>query len=122
MKKKGMRIATALAVVASLALVVPASAGQAVKSTLKIKEIGATGAKGTLVSKQSKCEKRRKVALRFQGEYTPVRIGADKTNKKGRWKVSATLERGFYYATVAPVKRGDVKCAGAESKSVRFTG
>ena len=123
MTSKATRIAAAIAVVASLALVVPASAGPAVKSTLKITEIKASGASGKLVSKEAKCEKRRKVALKFSGEYTPVRVGTDKTDRKGRWSVDARLDdAGFYFATTAPVKRGDTKCAGAESKSVRFTG
>ena len=123
MRYKGIRISIALALVATLALVVPASAGPAVKSTLKIKSISASGASGKLVSKEPKCEKRRKVALKFSGEYTPVRVGTDKTDKKGRWSVNVPLEdAGFYYATTGPVKRGDVKCRGAESKSVRFSG
>jgi hypothetical protein len=123
MTKKGIRISAVVAAVASLALIVPASAAPGVKSTLKIKQISATGASGTLSSKEAKCEKRRKVALKFSGEYTPVRVGTDKTNRKGRWSIDARLDdAGFYFATVAPVKRGAVKCRGAESKSVRFNG
>jgi hypothetical protein len=123
MRKKGMRISAALAVVASLALVVPASAGKAVKSTLKIQEITATGAKGKIVSKKAKCERRRKVALKFSGEYSAVRVGTDKTNRRGRWKISVPVDdAGFYFATTGPAKRGSTKCAGAESKSVRFSG
>ena len=123
MRNKGIRISAALALVAMLALVAPASAGPAVKSTLKIKQLSATGASGKLVSKQAKCEKRRKVALKFSGEYTPVRVGTDKTNRKGRWSIDLTnADEGFYYATTAPVKRGSVKCRGAESKSVRLAG
>ena len=123
MTKKGTRTALILAAIASLALVVPASAGPAVKSTLKIKQLDATGASGTLGSKEAKCEKRRKVALMFSGEYTPVRVGKDKTNRKGRWDINVQLDdEGFYYAKTKGVKRGAVKCAKAESKSVRFTG
>ncbi|HEX2128313.1 MAG TPA: hypothetical protein VHF58_03745 [Solirubrobacterales bacterium] len=123
MRKKGTRIALTLAAIASLALVVPASAGPGVKSTLKIKQINATGASGTLKSKEAKCQKRRKVALKFSGEYTPVKVGTDKTNKKGRWSIDVRLDdEGFYFATTAPAKRGKVKCRGAESKSVRFNG
>lgn len=122
MRKKGIRIAMALAVTASLALVVPASAGPAVKSKLRITQLDASGATGKLVSKESKCEKRRKVALKFSGEYTPVRVGTDKTNRKGRWSINVQLDEGFYFATTAPVKRGDTKCSGAKSKSVHFTG
>jgi hypothetical protein len=123
MRKNGMRTAGALALVASLALVVPASAGPAVKTTLRIKQIDATGASGKLGSRTAKCEKRRKVSLLFSGEYTPVRVGSDKTDKKGRWDVNARLDdEGFYYVKTAGVKRGAVKCKKAESKSVRFTG
>jgi hypothetical protein len=123
MRKHGIRISTALAVVASLALVVPATAGQPVKAKLKITEVSATGAKGTLKSKKLKCQKRRKVALKLQGEYSSTRVGTDKTNRRGRWKVNATLQQGeYYFATAAPVKRGDVKCRGTASNSVQFTG
>ena len=74
------------------------------------------------MSKEAKCEKRRKVALKVTTEYSPTRVGTDKTNRKGKWSIDVRLDEGFYFATVAPVKRGDTKCAGAESKSVRFTG
>jgi hypothetical protein len=123
MKQKGMRTAAALAAIASLALVAPASAGPAVKSTLKLKQLSATGASGKLVSKEAKCEKRRKVALKFSGEYSTVRIGKAKTNKKGKWTINATVdEPGIYFATTGPVKRGKVKCRGAESKTRQFSG
>ena len=123
MTMKGTRIATVLAAIAALALVVPASAAPAVKTKVTITQITATGAKGTVTSRNAKCEKRRKVALHFSGEYTLVRIGTDKTNRKGKWSVNAPVaERGLYIATTKAVKRGDVKCARGRSKAVRFSG
>ena len=123
MSKKGTRIATVLAAIAALALVVPASAAPTVKSTLKIKSISATGAKGTLSSKESACEKRRKVALIFSGEYSTVRIGTDKTDAKGRWKITKSIDdHGIYWVTTKAVDRGDVECGKAKSKIVRFNG
>jgi hypothetical protein len=119
--KKGMRIVVALAATATLGLAVPATAGQAVKSKLTLKQVTANGAKGTLSSKESKCEKRRKIELQWQGEYTPVRVAKTKTDAKGRWKIDKSItRRGYFYAVALGVERGKTTCARAESKSLRF--
>jgi hypothetical protein len=119
--KGSKRITLGLALAATLGLMAaPAPAGKATKSKLKITSLSATGAAGTLGSRKATCEKRRKVALQFQGEYTPVRVGSDKTDAKGRWKIDGNLESGIYYATTKAVKRGKTKCAAATSKNKRL--
>ena len=119
MRMKGpMRITLVLALAATLGLMAaPAPAGKATKSKLKITSLSASEASGTLSSRKAACEKRRKVVLQFSGEYTPVRVGSDKTNGQGRWKVEASLTSGTYYATTKAVKRGKTKCAAATSKN-----
>jgi hypothetical protein len=112
------RIIVALTLVGTLAfMAAPAPAGPATKSKLKITKLSSTGAAGTLSSRKAKCEKGRKVVLQFAGEYTTVRVGSDKTDGQGRWKINASLtDPGVYYAKTKAVKRGTVKCAAAESK------
>ena len=115
------KIAAALATVATLGLMAaPAPAGPATKSKLKITSLSATGAAGTLGSRKATCEKRRKVILHFSGEYTPVRVGSDKTDGQGRWQIDGSLQSGFYHATTKAVKRGKTKCAAAESRAKRL--
>jgi hypothetical protein len=116
-----MRIAAALATMATLGLMAaPAPAGKATKSKLKITSLSATGAAGTLSSRKAACEKRRKVILHFSGEYTPVRVGSDRTNGQGKWEIDANLTSGFYHATTKAVKRGKTKCRAAESRAKRL--
>jgi hypothetical protein len=112
------RIALAVALAATLGLTAaPAPAGKTTKSKLKITNLSATGAGGTVNSRKAACEKRRKVALHFSGEYTPVRVGTDKTDGQGRWEIDASLTGGIYYATTKAVKRGKTKCGAATSKN-----
>ena len=117
--KGPMRITLALALAATVGLMAaaPAPAGKATKAKLRITSLSATGAAGTLSSRKATCEKRRRVVLHFSGEYTPVRVGSDRTDGQGRWAISANLTGGFYHVTTKAVKRGKTKCAAAESRA-----
>jgi hypothetical protein len=119
-----MKIAIALATVATLGLAAaPAPAGKSktAKTKVKVTSVDATGGGGKVKSKKAPCKKGRRVSLLFSGDYSPVRVGTDKTDKKGRWEVDANVtERGIFYATVKKAKRGKTKCRPAESKGYRF--
>jgi hypothetical protein len=96
-----------------------------VKSKLTIEKLRATGASGEVNSKANKCEKRRRVTLKYVGEYGPVTIGRDTTDRKGNWKVDKRLdERGLYYARVAKkattIDGEDVTCKADASPDKRL--
>jgi hypothetical protein len=113
---KGTRVA-ALVAAAALAVAAPAGAHAPTKAKLKITKLTAQKAQGTLSSKDAACERGRKVVLRYAGEYGPVKIASDKTNRKGAWSMRVDTDfRGIFYATTA--KTAD--CAAAESKDVRL--
>jgi hypothetical protein len=119
----GRKIRTVAAIVGVGAMAFGATAAQAgkqVKTKVKIVEISATGAGGTLSSKVAKCEKRRKVTLYLSGEYSATKVGKTTTDKDGDWGVTTSLEPGFYYAKAPKLKAGNKTCAAAESKSVRL--
>jgi len=115
-RRRGLLVAALVAT--AFAGTAPAAGGaDSIKAKLKITKLSASGASGTLSSKKAKCEKRRKVTLRFVGEYGDVKIGNDKTNSKGFWKIKKTItDRGIFYATTP--KKG--KCAKATSKDKRL--
>jgi hypothetical protein len=118
---KGMRNKTTafVALIAASALIAAptATGADTVKTTLKITELTPKGAAGTVSAKKSKCEKGRKVTLKFVGEYGDVTIGSTKTNSKGAWKLKEKIsDRGIFYATAK--KKGD--CAAATSKDKRL--
>ncbi len=118
---RGMRnkiTAFAALVAASAMIAAPAATGaDTVKTKLKITELTAKGAGGTVSSKESKCEKKRKVTVKFVGEYGDVTIGSTKTGSDGSWKLKKKIsDRGIFYATAK--KKGD--CAAATSKDKRL--
>jgi hypothetical protein len=121
--KRRTAIVTALAAAAILApAAMPASAGKVTHAKLKITTLNASGAIGKLKSKQPACSQNRKVKVLFSGEYTPVTVGSDKTDRHGRWGTTKAIsDSGAFYATTKAVKRGKVKCAAETSKVVHFT-
>ena len=117
----GMRNKTtafAALIAASALIAAPAATGaDTVKTKLKITELSATGAGGTVSSKESKCEKGRKVTVKFVGEYGDVTLGSTKSDSKGSWELEKKItDRGIFYATAK--KKGD--CAAATSKDARL--
>jgi hypothetical protein len=109
----GTTIAAATAALALAAA--PAAAGGDAKSKVTVKNAGANGASGKVTSKKESCKSGRKVILFFLGEYTPIKVGADKTSKRGKWKVSKSLEDGRYFAKV----KRTAKCKADESPTER---
>jgi hypothetical protein len=111
------RLATTIAAAAAaLALAAaPAAAGGDAKSKVTVNKAGASGASGKVSSKQDSCEAGRKVTLYFLGEYTPIKVGADKTSQTGKWKVGKSLEDGRYFAKVKKTS----KCKADESSTER---
>lgn len=122
MKTKGLRTAIAALAIGALAIgAVPAQAGKAVKTKVKIASLTADGGSGTVKSKNKKCVKGRRVTLKFVGEYGDVVVGKDKTNSAGAWAVDKPLTRhGIYFATVKEKKAGKTTCAGRSSKDKRY--
>ncbi len=59
---------------------------------------------GTAESRQGRCRKGRVVTVREQRRGPDRRVGTDRTNRRGSWKVRARRARGRHYAVVA-VKR-----------------
>ena len=108
-KIKRTRGALAMVAVFALALgavgIADAGKGKRVKTKLVNTEIGPDGASGKVKSKQKACMKGRKVIVKgpapfalpsgAPGSATMVKIGTDKTNRKGRWNVSAPTGGSF---------------------------
>lgn len=115
-KKQGF----VLAAIAAMALATGAPAAtsaETIKTKVKISKLTASGASGTVSSKESKCEKGRKVTLLYAGEYGVVRIGKAKTNSSGAWKIKDKIkDRGIFFARAA--EKGS--CAEGESKDQRL--
>jgi hypothetical protein len=109
----GITIAAATAALALTAA--PATAGGDAKSKVTVSKAGANGASGKVNSKKESCEAGRKVTLYFLGEYTPIKVGADKTSDSGKWKVARSLEDGRYFAKVKKTS----KCKSDESPTER---
>jgi hypothetical protein len=122
MKTKGLRAAIAALTIGALAIgAVPAQAGKAVKTKVKIAKLTADGGSGTVKSRNKKCVKGRKVTLKFVGEYGDVVVGKDKTDKAGAWAIDKALTRnGIYFATVKEKQAGKTTCAGGSSKDKRY--
>jgi hypothetical protein len=104
-------VATALAIAA-----VPAEAGNQAKSKVTVGKAGAGGASGKVRSPDDGCEAGRKVTLYFLGEYTPIKVGSDKTAASGKWKVKKSLESGRYFAKVK--KTSDCKADASPTERV----
>ena len=65
--------------------------------------------KGTVKSKDSACEAKRKVKIKV--------IGSDKTDSKGRFKIEASgVDAGTYKVKVKKRKAGKVICEAAKTK------
>jgi hypothetical protein len=122
MDKKRFTAAIAVLAIGALPLVAaPAQAGKTVKTKVKIQQLSASGGSGIVKAKKAKCRKRRKVSLKFVGEYGDVTIGKAKTDRSGAWSVNSPLtDHGIYFATVKQKQAGKVTCAGGSSKDKHF--
>lgn len=108
--------ATAATIAALAAAAVPAHAGSDAKSKLTVGKASAGGASGKVKSPDESCEAGRKVSLFFLGEYTPIKVGKDRTAESGKWKVKKSLESGRYFAKVK--KTADCKADESPTKRV----
>jgi hypothetical protein len=88
-------------------------------------ESGGGDVKGKLDSHKRKCLKKRKVTAYRKYRGDKHKLGSDKTNKKGKWRLSFdTLKVGKYYAKVGQKDIGpnsageDQVCASAKSGKV----
>ena len=112
-------VAALLAIGVFLAGIGTAGAGNKVKSKVKITKLEPAVAKGKVVSKKARCERKRKVVLfvlpdPIYGQVgAKTKVGADKTNRKGKWKIKTSLDAGDYRAKVKPKAAGKKRCRGA---------
>ncbi|MGH2954632.1 MAG: hypothetical protein ACRDK9_11580 [Solirubrobacterales bacterium] len=111
-----LRITTAAAAALAIAAV-PAEAGGGAKSKVTVAKASASGASGKVKSRDASCEARRKVTLYFLGEYTPIKVGKDRTARNGKWKVRRSLDPGRYFAKVK--KTADCKADESPTKRVQ---
>ena len=98
-------LVSALAACALLALV-PAGAMAhrfTAPTTATVASGGPTGAQGTVSSPRAVCKRNRRVELFRVNELggEDQSFGTDRTDRRGRWQVSASLFAGEYYVTVA---------------------
>lgn len=102
-----------------------AAAGKSVKSKVKITKIADTGAKGKVASRVARCKRKRAVVLFVRNELSNPygesgakrMVGSTKSNRKGRWRIKATLAAGDYSVTVKPKGAGKKRCRGASTRA-----
>jgi hypothetical protein len=70
------------------------------KSKIVIKRLKAGGASGKVTSGKSKCEGDRKITLFRLDDFVSVKIGFDRTDGGGNWRVQKDLQDGEYFAKV----------------------
>src|SRR5436309_10114909 len=120
MKRMGVvKASIALAALAAMALMgaVTAAGVVRVKSRVTVSRYEPF-IHGKVVSREHRCEVRRKVRLLRAHNHRPVPdelVGRDRTNRKGRWRVHGGLTHGRYYARVRRRKRDGFACAADRS-------
>ena len=103
-----------VAVVCTVALAVPASAGQSAASRVTLKVAGGPPFHGRVISKQPACVSNRKVLLiEVAPEHAPIDYADNRTNGKGKWIFSSQLQG----ATVVQAKVGQSKQSGVTCRS-----
>jgi hypothetical protein len=93
------------------------------KSKVKITEGSPTLFKGKVTSKESKCEKSRKVSLYYSygGPYKRGDVlGTVKTDAHGSWQMKGEFTAGLYYATVKEKKVGSLLCRADDSPEDQY--
>jgi hypothetical protein len=93
------------------------------KSKVKITEGSPTLFKGKVTSKESRCEKGRKVSLyySYSGPYKRGDVlGTVKTDADGSWLMKGTFSAGVYYARVKEKKVGSVTCGDDDSPEDQY--
>jgi hypothetical protein len=97
-------LAVALCALAATALVASAAYAHtfAWKTSAVIGSGDGTGAQGKVGSKNAACKKNRKVTLFKVEGKNRTKIGSDRTDADGKWRVDAPLIEGDYQVDVAP--------------------
>ena len=128
MKKTTVLTAVALALVL-VALGATASAEQRFESTVTIHAVekahGTFTAEGEVKSSKKACEKQRKVVLygrQASDPQHPDRLGADRTNDAGAWRVSGVDSLGLQsiQAQAKPKQIAAGTCKRARSRTIHF--
>jgi hypothetical protein len=92
---------TLAALVLAFALVAPAAATMnGAKSRVEIGKLRSWVAKGTVESADPSCERGRVVVLFTYEGYVSDRVGETRSNSRGEWKLTKSLDRGKYFAKV----------------------
>jgi hypothetical protein len=73
------------------------------KSTIVIKSLKTTGAAGKVTSKESKCEKGRRVQFFRLDDFISVKIEKTNLDNHGNWRTNKDLQPGTYFAKVDSV-------------------
>jgi hypothetical protein len=116
---KPLRRTTAGAIagaLAALTIASPATAGEQVKTKIKLQKLTASKAGGTVSSKKRACEARRKVTLVLVDDYGPAKVAKTRTKSDGAWKVKGDFAPGIYFAKVKKASADGVECKGASSR------
>ena len=101
MKAPGTRVGgTVVAVIAALALAVPASGDGGAKTRIAMTKLSSTGAGGEVSSGKSSCVGGRKVSLFVLESFITDKVAITQTNSKGNWRVDRRLKEGVYFAKV----------------------
>jgi hypothetical protein len=101
-----LTIAGTLALVPAFALAGGDGTGQGAggaKSKIVIKSLKTTGASGKVTSKESKCEKSRRVQFFRLDDFISVKIEKTQTDSNGNWRTKKDLKPGEYFAKVDSV-------------------
>jgi hypothetical protein len=110
----------AAAVAASVAVAVPASAGEPVPTKVTIRYDGFHAPHGKVFSPRATCRKHRKVWLRgVHADGTSSRLDFTFTNKRGKWRLNTQFQGAVGLRAKAPRKLANgVNCAPDRSPTV----
>ena len=73
---------------------------------------------GSVRSKNSVCERGRKISLKRKKAGPDLTVGNTISNRRGKWSVKEPNARGRYYAVGAKRKVGSVNCLAGRSKTI----
>jgi len=114
MKAARILIAVVLVAGAFTAIAAGPATGKTFKSTVKIKKVEPNVVSGIVKSKKSSCKRKRTVVVKYLppgvgsavGAQTvkKMKLGKDKTNKKGKWKLKGNFFIGQYFAILKAKK------------------
>jgi hypothetical protein len=114
MRSMGRLALPAIAVIAAVAVAVPAGAGQSAPGRVTLKIAGGPPFHGRVISKNPACLANRKVLLiEVAPDRAPIDYADNRTNGKGKWVFSSELQG----ATVVQAKATQSKSSGVTCRS-----